>query len=49
LLAVGGRRFTWLWKTLLVWSVGVNLFGAITFDHWNQFSYEDSFFPHGNN
>lgn len=49
LLAVGGRRITWLWKAMLLWSVGVNLFGAITFDHFNQFSYEDSFFPHGNN
>jgi hypothetical protein len=49
LLAVGGRRITWLWKAMLIWSVGVNLFGAIVFDHFSQFSYEDSFFPHGNN
>jgi hypothetical protein len=49
LLAVGGRRISWLWKAMLVWSVGVNLFGAIVFDHFSQFSYEDSFFPHGNN
>jgi hypothetical protein len=49
LLAVGNRRLTLLWKALLVWAVAVNLFGAITFDHWTQFSYDDSFFPHGNN
>jgi hypothetical protein len=49
LLSVGNRRLTWLWKALLVWAVAVNLFGAITFDHWTQFSYDDSFFPHGNN
>ena len=49
LLAVGNRRLTLLWKALLVWAVAVNLFGAITFDHFTQFSYDDSFFPHGNN
>jgi glucan phosphoethanolaminetransferase (alkaline phosphatase superfamily) len=49
LLAVGGRRITWLWKAMLLWSIGVNLFGAITFDHLTQYSFEDSFFPHGNN
>jgi hypothetical protein len=49
LLAVGNRRFTLLWKALLVWAVAVNLFGAMTFDHLTQFSYDDSFFPHGNN
>jgi len=27
----------------------VNLFLAITFDRYMQFSYDDSFFPHGNN
>ena len=32
LLAVGGRRFTWLFKALLIWGVAVNLFGAIVFD-----------------
>ena len=49
LLAVSSRRLTILWKILLVWSVAINLFGAITFDHWSQYSYDDSFFPHGNN
>jgi hypothetical protein len=34
---------------LLLWAVAVNLFGAITFDRLTQFSYDDSFFPHGNN
>ena len=32
LLAIGGRPFGALWKALAVWSVGWNLFGAITFD-----------------
>jgi len=27
----------------------VNLFLAIIFDRYSQFTYEDSFFPHGNN
>jgi len=49
LLAVGNRRLTVLWKVLLLWAVAVNLFGAITFDRLTQFSYDDSFFPHGNN
>jgi hypothetical protein len=49
LLSVGNRRLTPLWKGLLLWAVAVNLFGAITFDRFTQFSYDDSFFPHGNN
>ena len=50
LLAVGGQRFGWLWKILLVLSIGINLFGAITFDRYPQFSYEDPcIFPHGCN
>jgi len=49
LLAVGNRRLSWIWKTLMVLAVGVNLFGAITFDRYTQFTYEDTFFPHGNN
>lgn len=49
LLAVGGRRFTWLFKTLIVFGVAVNLFGAIVFDRFGGvFAYNDSFFPHGN-
>jgi hypothetical protein len=50
LLAVGGRRFTWLFKVMVIFGIAVNLFGAITFDRFGGvFSYNDSFFPHGNN
>jgi hypothetical protein len=49
LLAVGDRRLTRVWKALLFFAVAVNLFGAITFDRFLQFTYDDSFFPHGNN
>ncbi len=50
LLAVGGRKFTWLFKVLVIFGIAVNLFGAITFDRFGGvFAYSDSFFPHGNN
>jgi hypothetical protein len=50
LLAVGGRRFSWLFKALIVFGVAVNLFGAIVFDRFGGvFAYSDSFFPHGSN
>jgi hypothetical protein len=49
LLAVGGRRFGRIFRTLVVLAIGVNLFGAITFDRYGQFGYDDSFFPHGFN
>jgi hypothetical protein len=49
LLAVGNRRFSWLFKALVIVAIGVNLFGAITFDRFTQFTYDDTFFPHGNN
>jgi hypothetical protein len=49
LIAVGNRRLSWVFKTLLALSVGINLFGAITFDRFMQFTYDDSFFPNGNN
>jgi hypothetical protein len=49
LLAVGNRRLSWLFKSLVVIAAGINLFGAITFDRYTQFTYEDTFFPHGNN
>jgi hypothetical protein len=49
LLAIGNRRLSWFFKTLVVLAAGVNLFGAITFDRFMQFTYDDSFFPHGNN
>jgi uncharacterized membrane protein len=49
MIAVGNRRLSWLFKVLVVLAIGVNLFGAITFDRFTQFSYDDTFFPHGNN
>ncbi len=50
LLAIGGQRFGLGWKALLILAAGINLFGAITFDRYPQFSYEDScIFPHGCN
>ncbi len=49
LLAVGGRPFTRLFKAFVIIAIAINLFGAITFDRLNQFSYDDSFFPHGFN
>jgi hypothetical protein len=50
LLAVGGQRFGLLFKALVVLAAGINLFGAVTFDRFQQFSYEDNcIFPHGCN
>ena len=49
LLAVSSRPMTKLFKGLVVFSFAVNLFLAIIFDRHMQFSYDDSFFPHGNN
>jgi hypothetical protein len=50
LLAVGGQRFNLLFKVLVVLAAAINLFGAITFDRYPQFSYEDNcIFPHGCN
>jgi hypothetical protein len=50
LLAVGGRKFTWLFKAFVIFGIAVNLFGAITFDRFGgAFAYSDTFFPHGNN
>jgi hypothetical protein len=49
LLAIGNRRFTRLFKGLVVVAFGINLFLAITFDRYMDFSYDDSFFPNGNN
>jgi hypothetical protein len=49
LIAVGNRRLSWLFKALVVIAAGINLFGAITFDRFTQFTYDDTFFPHGNN
>jgi hypothetical protein len=48
LLAIGGQRLGTLWKIFLVLSIVVNLFGAITFDRYQQYSWEDPcIFPHG--
>jgi hypothetical protein len=49
LIAVGSRRLSWVFKTLLVIAAGINLFGAITFDRYMQYTYDDTFFPHGSN
>jgi hypothetical protein len=49
LIAVGNRRLSWIFKALVVIAAGINLFGAITFDRFTQFTYDDTFFPHGNN
>jgi hypothetical protein len=49
LLAISSRPLTKLFKGLVLWSFVVNLFLAIAFDRYMQFSYDDSFFPHGNN
>jgi hypothetical protein len=50
LLAVGGQRFGRVFKLLLILAAAINLFGAITFDRYPQFSYEDNcIFPHGCN
>jgi hypothetical protein len=49
LLAVGNRPLSRLFKGLVVVSFAINLFLAITFDRYMEFSYDDTFFPHGNN
>jgi hypothetical protein len=49
LLAISSRPLTKLFRGLVIFSFAVNLFLAITFDRQMQFSYDDSFFPHGNN
>ena len=49
ILAVGNRPLSRLFKTLVVVSIPINLFLAIIFDRYMDFSYDDSFFPHGFN
>ncbi|HVV52247.1 MAG TPA: hypothetical protein VHO06_21435 [Polyangia bacterium] len=49
LLAVGNRPLTKLFRVLVVVAFAINLFLAVGFDRYTQFSYDDSFFPHGNN
>jgi len=44
LLAIGGYRFGWRAKALIVLSIGINTFGAITFNRYWQF-YWDGIFP----
>jgi len=49
LLAIGNRRISRLWKALILGSIPINLFLAIIFDRAMEFTYDDSFFPHGFN
>lgn len=49
LLAIGNRPITKLFRALVVVAFAINLFLAIGFDRYTEFSYDDSFFPHGNN
>ena len=49
LLAIGSRPLTSYSRGWSVVAFAINLFLAITFDRYMQFSYDDSFFPHGNN
>jgi hypothetical protein len=49
LLAIGNRPLTRWFKALVVLAFAINLFLAIAFDRYMQFSYDDSFFPHGQN
>lgn len=50
LLAIGGQRLGFWFKAALLLSIGVNLFGAITYDRFGAFTYEDGcIFPHGCN
>jgi hypothetical protein len=49
LLAIGDRPLTKLFRGLIVLSFAVNLFLAIIFGRAPEFTYDDSFFPHGPN
>jgi hypothetical protein len=49
ILAVGNRPLSRMWKALIVVSIPINLFLAVVFDRYTEFSYDDSFFPHGFN
>jgi hypothetical protein len=49
LLAIGNRRLTRLFKGLLIAAIAINLLLALGFDRYQQFSYDDSFFPNGMN
>jgi hypothetical protein len=49
ILAVGNRPLSRVFKGLVVVAFAINLFLAITFDRYMEFSYDDAFFPHGAN
>ena len=49
ILAVGDRPLSRLWRFLIIISIPINLFLAVIFDRYTEFSYDDSFFPHGFN
>ncbi|MEP6653213.1 MAG: hypothetical protein ABJA82_07625 [Myxococcales bacterium] len=48
-LAVGNRPLSRRWKGLILIAIPINLFLAIIFDRYMEFTYDDSFFPHGFN
>lgn len=49
LLAIGNVRLGMWFKVMVVFAIGVNLFGALTFDRAPEFTYSDTYFPHGDN
>jgi len=49
ILAAGNRPLSRLFKTLVLLSIPLNLFLAIIFDRYPQFTYDDGFFPNGPN
>jgi hypothetical protein len=49
ILAVRNRPLSRLWKALVIVSIAINLFLAIIFDRYMQFTFDDSFFPNGLN
>jgi len=49
LLAVGNRPLSRLWKGLIIVSIPLNLFLAVIFDRYMQFTFDDGFFPNGFN
>ena len=49
LLAIGDRPLTRLFRGLVLFSIALNLFLAIIFGRAMEFTYDDSFFPHGPN
>jgi len=49
ILAVGNRPLSRLFKALVLLSIPLNLFLAVIFDRYPQFTFDDSFFPNGPN